>query len=55
MTDSRSMKQRQRKVAAVMRELKAGKLHSGSGGIVKNKKQAIAIALLESGLSNRKK
>lgn len=36
------------KVAAVMTEFKKGTLHSGSGDIVKNKKQAIAIAISES-------
>jgi len=37
------------KVEKVMREAKAGKLHSGSkkGPIVKSKSQAIAIALSE--------
>lgn len=37
------------KVAVVMKEFKEGKLHSGSshGPAVKNKKQAIAIALSE--------
>lgn len=38
----------QKKVAKVMREYKAGKLHSGKGGpVVKNEKQAIAISLSE--------
>lgn len=39
----------QKKIAKVMREYDAGKLHSGSkkGPEVKNKKQAIAIALSE--------
>ncbi len=39
----------QRKVHKVMREMKEGKLHSGSkkGPIVKNPKQGIAIALSE--------
>ena len=37
-----------KKTAKVMREFKAGTLHSGKGGkIVKNPKQAIAIALSE--------
>lgn len=37
-----------RKVGKVMREYKAGKLHSGKGGpVVKNQKQAVAIALSE--------
>ena len=39
----------QAKIATVMREFKEGKLHSGgSGKVVKNPKQAIAIALSES-------
>ena len=39
----------QKKVKKVMHEFKAGELHSGkSGKIVKNPKQAIAIALSES-------
>jgi hypothetical protein len=42
----------QKKVGKVMREFKKGELHSGkSGKIVKNPKQAIAIALSESGKS----
>ncbi len=37
-----------KKVAKVMREFKGGTLHSGKKGpVVKNKKQAIAIALSE--------
>ena len=37
------------KVKTVMKEMKEGKLHSGSkkGPIVKDKKQAVAIALSE--------
>jgi hypothetical protein len=43
-------------VAKVMREFKKGKLHSGkSGKIVKNPKQAIAIALSEAKMSKKKK
>ena len=42
----------QKKVGKVMREFKKGELHSGkSGKIVKNPKQAIAIALSEAGKS----
>jgi hypothetical protein len=38
----------QKKVAKVMREYKAGTLHSGKGGpVVKDDKQAIAIAMSE--------
>ena len=41
----------QKKVRKVMREFKAGNLHSGSktGPKVKSRKQAIAIAMSESG------
>lgn len=46
----------QKKVAKVMREFKAGELHSGkSGKVVKNPKQAIAIALSEAKLSKKGK
>lgn len=34
---------RSENASAIMREFKRGTLHSGSGAIVKNKKQAIAI------------
>ncbi len=44
-----------KKVAKVMREFKAGTLHSGKGGkVVKNPKQAIAISLSEAGMSKKK-
>jgi hypothetical protein len=44
-----------KKTAKVMHEFKAGTLHSGKGGkIVKNPKQAIAIALSEAKKAKKK-
>ena len=44
------------KVSKVMKEFKAGTLNSGSskGPIVKNKKQAVAIALSQAKMSKKK-
>jgi hypothetical protein len=44
-----------RKVGKVMGEYKKGGLKSGSGRKVKSRKQAIAIAMSESGQSRRRK
>lgn len=42
-------------VEKVMREYKAGSLHSGKGGpVVKSKKQAVAIAMRASGQAKKK-
>ena len=44
-----------KKTAKVMHEFKVGTLHSGKGGkIVKNRKQAIAIALSEAKKAKKK-
>ena len=48
-------KEKQAKVAQVMREFKSGKLKSSSGEAVKNPQQALAIALSEAGMSRAPK
>jgi len=44
------------KVGKVMKEYKAGELHSGSktGPAVTNRKQAVAIAMSEAGMTKKK-
>lgn len=48
-------KQKQAKIAKVMREFKAGTLKSSSGEVVKTPRQALAIALSEAGVSRKPK
>ena len=50
------MKKKPAKVQKVMKEFKEGTLHSGKKGpVVKNKKQAIAIAMSEAGMAKKTK
>lgn len=52
----KATKKQQAKIGKVMHEFKTKGLHSGKGGkVVKNPKQAIAIALSEAKLSKPKK
>lgn len=52
---AKKMLKKQAKVGKVMHEFKAGTLHSGKGGpVVKSKKQAVAIALSEAGMTMKK-
>jgi len=48
-------KEKQAKVAKVMREFKAGTLKGSDKKVVTNRKQAIAIALSEAGMSKQDK
>ena len=54
MEHGKHTKHGQEKVKMVMHEFKHGALHSGSGKVVKNRKQAVAIAMSEAGLSRKK-
>lgn len=48
-------KKAQNKMGKVMHEFKTGTLHSGKGGpVVKNRKQAIAIAMSEADRATRR-
>jgi hypothetical protein len=50
-----SKKKATKKVAKVMKEYKAGTLHSGKGGpVVKSRKQAVAIAMSEAKMAKKK-
>jgi len=54
------MAKKMSKVGKVMSEYKAGTLHTGKpgpgkGGVVKSRKQAIAIALSEAGMAKKPK
>lgn len=48
-------KEKQAKVAKVLREFKAGTLKGSGGKKIKDRKQAIAIALSEAGMSRQGK
>lgn len=49
------MAKKQKKVKKVMGEYKRGTLHSGKGGpVVKNRRQAVAIAMSEAGMAKKK-
>jgi len=55
------MTKQQKKISKVMREYKAGTLHAGrdpkgpkKAPLAKNRKQAIAIALSEAGMSRKR-
>jgi hypothetical protein len=48
------MSKGQKKIGKVMREYKEGTLHSGKGGpVVKNRRQAVAIAMSEANMPIR--
>lgn len=56
MAAKKTSDKKQKKVEKVMGEYKRGELHSGKGGpVVKSKKQAVAIAMSEAGMSKDKK
>ena len=51
-----AMAAKQKKVKKVMSEYKKGTLHSGKGGpVVKNRRQAVAIAMSEAGMAKKAK
>lgn len=50
-------KKKPAKIGKVMHEYKTGELHSGSksGPVVKNRRQAVAIAMSEAGMAKKPK
>jgi hypothetical protein len=48
-------KEKQAKIARVLREFKGGKLKSSSGEAVKSPRQALAIALSQAGMTRKPK
>lgn len=48
---ARTMAGKRRFVAKEMHKFKVGKLHSGSGRVVRNRNQALAIVLSQAGLA----
>jgi hypothetical protein len=48
------MKNGKKKVSTVMKEYCKGKLNSSSGENITNRRQAIAVALSEAGMSKKK-
>jgi len=48
-------KEKQRKIARVLREFKSGKLKSSSGEKITDPRRALAIALSEAGMSRKPK
>lgn len=55
MTRARTKAGKQRFVGKEMHRFKVGSLKSGSGHKVRSRKQAVAIALSQAGLSRRKR
>ena len=57
MADSLEGRRKRGKIKKVMHEFKHGELHSGSkhGPMVMDRKQAVAIAMSESGMSKKKR
>lgn len=55
MMKPKTKKGKAEKVGKVMREFKEGTLHSGKGGpVVKSRKQAVAIAMSQAGMTRKR-